>query len=488
MNKVYINEKQLQFHLSDKKKKVFIGGRGSGKSTVLGDEIYQCVTTMPRSRGFLAANIEETIVNYSLPSILERWEMFGLIEEVDFVVNKRPPVNWPKPYNPPKKYNKTITFSNGSVINIISMYGKNAGRGGNFQWGFFDEAALIDKETHDKAVKASVRGALHKVAKIPIDKPFEPEYGEIIKKNGRWFWRIPFRDNPRYMMTGYVSTMPWLSSGQWLLKFEDQEDVSFVESTAWDNIEVLGSEYIHNLKSDLPPHIYDTEVMNKRVSKVENGFYSDFDDDVHTVPESMYNPHKELEISLDFNAGFNSMIVCQSFDKYAYVHDELYVKGNLIVDDLIDEFIEKYQNHPVKRVDIYGDRNGNNKQANARKTIYESIESILRNAGWEIYRPGKGLDAPHEAKHQLINKAFREKNTNLPAVRMNRQNCRGLSISIMKAAMTHDFKKDKRSERRLTENREEATDLSDCFDNWYYFRYKHLSNAHNAGTAVGIFT
>ena len=491
---IYANPKQDAFFESKKKIKVFIGGRGSGKSTVLGDEIYMCVLTMPRSRGFIASATAETIKNYSLPSIIERLGSLGEIYDEDFVVGKRPPSWFHRPYNPPQKYDNIITFSNGTCVDLISMYGKNAGRGGNFQWGYVDEAALIDKETHDKSLMGAMRGNQYKVARIEIDAMWAQmeqfEYGHLDQKGGRYIWVIPFSENPRYRMRGYVSSMPWASSGDWLLKMENNPDVFYIESTALDNIDVLGQEYIDDMKKTLPPIIFEVEVMNERLTKLPDGFYSEFDDNTHTTLRSFYNPQLPIEVSFDFNAGFNSMIVCQNLPNTAYIHDELYVKGNLIVDDLAQKFIQKYQAHPTKEIDIYGDRNGNNKFANSRSTIYERIESSLRSAGWKVFRPKKGLDAPHKDKHEMLNVALKESDPKLPAVRINKLNCKGLILSIMRAPITKDFKKDKSSERRLkgTDFREEATDLSDCFDNWYVFRYKHLMKGLKLGTtsAPGI--
>lgn len=475
--------------------RVFIGGRGSGKSTVLGDIIYEFISTMPRARAFLASYNLETIKNFSLPSIIARLEELGEIQGEDFVVNIRPPDWFEKPYQPPTSFKNVMSFSNGCCIDLISMYTKNAGRGANFQMGMFDEAGLINKETHDKALLGTMRGNLHKVARFDLEEvglqPEEIPFGKVVKKGGRMIWEAPFRENPLYLARFYVSSMPWTASGKWLLDFEEDPNAFFVESTAFDNIEVLGEEYIDNLRESLPSVIFDVEVMNQRLTKVENGFYSEFDEDKHTITKPLYDPTKELDISLDFNTGFNSLIVGQFINQVAYVHENIYVKGNLIVEDLIEEFLRKYDNHQNKRINIYGDRNGNNKRADSRKTIYEGIEEQLIGAGWQVYRPHKGLDAPHKDKHEKINLALRERpGSGLPKIRINKFGCKALIISVNQAPLADGFKKDKRSERRLTgtDHREEATDLSDCLDNWYMFRFDRFSLysfSDGAGAGVG---
>ena len=488
---IYANKKQLQIIHSLKKIKCFVGGRGSGKSTVCGYESYQALTTMPRSRGFIAGADDTKIKLSSLPSIIEAWEMLGMEEGVDFVVGRRPPSFFLEPYNKPKRYDKVISFANGSAIDMLSFYNKNPGRGGNYQWGIIDEAALVSKVILDRSLLPAMRGNYHKLARLEIDARIEIPYGRIEEKRGKAEWVIPFNQNPRYMMIIYSTTIPWSSAGNWIFELEHDDLCEYVEATAWDNLAVLGPNYIPRLEKSLPPAIFKVEVMNERIKQLEDGFYPYFQEEKHVITQNKYDPNKQLEISLDFNAGFNSMIVCQERGDIAYMHDALYVVGNKLVSDLIDDFTEKYKNHKFKKVIIYGDRNGNNRHADSKLTIYQKIENNLREKGWTLYRPQKGLDAFHKDKHEMLNLALRETSQALPKIRVYKANCSPVCISIMQAPMKEGFKKDKRSESRLkgTERRVEATDLSDCFDNWYYAKWEDAWRIENPlGSPAGGLT
>ena len=175
---------------------------------------------------------------------------------------------------------------------------------------------------------------------------------------------------------------------------------------------------MQRMRRAMPELTYMVEVENHRLTQLPDGFYADFSDKHHVTREDVYDTDRALLISLDFNAGFNSMVVAQEYGGRCHFIDELYVKGNKIVEDLIQEFCAKYENHTDKYVEIYGDRTGNSRHANSKSTIYEGVENVLNKNGWRYFRPAKGVDSPHAEKHQLINTAFKEDpKSGLPPIR-----------------------------------------------------------------------
>lgn len=438
---------------------------------------------MPRSRGAIIADTDNTIKNRSLPSIIEKWDMMGLIEGVDFVIGKAPPKDWEKPYNRVKSYKNTISWWNGVVIDLVSLYSEGAARGGNYQFIIADEAALISHQKFLTNVIPTLRGCYHKVAKLEVPSVFEPPFGSVIDRGDEVIWQIPFKDNPLYNSITLVSSMPWTTDGQWLLDFEEDPDACYIEATAVDNQDVVGPDYIDRMRRTMPDIVFRIEVMNERIGKLPSGFYSEFYDTKHVKNVLPYDTNKELIISFDFNAGFNSMIVAQ-FDQASNtlnIIDDIYVKGNLIVDDLVEAFMDRYKHHQLKEVDIYGDRNGNNRYAGSTYTLYQTIENLLIEGGWIYNRSEKGLDAPHKFKHDMINTALKEKEgSQLPKIRIAKK-CKSLIISINTAPITEDFKKDKKSERSSTILQEHATHLSDCLDNLYIFAFKDY---YSLGTSL----
>ncbi len=477
---IYLNTKQLEFLRSDKKFKLFIGGRGSGKSRVNGNEEYQCVTTMPRGKGMLGAATLDIIYNKALPSMQEAWEKLGLRKHTTrmpghYVIGKKPPTHWPTPYNPPELFDNVISWSNGSCTELISLYNKNAGRGGNYQWVSIDEAALIDQDIFSKSIMPARRGSYHKVARIKVPTRVKVPWGKCVNQGGQWYWLAPFKDNPRYNSVRLYTTMPWLRSAYWLFDLKESEKWKYMESTAYDNIEALGPDYIPELRETLTDLVFRVEVMNERIDSVENSFYPYFDEGTHTFIEEMKRSNEPLDIGLDFQAGFICMVVGQMINGTYYIFDVLYVKGNLLVEDLIAKFATKYKRHDHKLVNIYGDQSGKNRSVTSKETAYEVMEKILNKLGWQYYRPDTGLNPNHKEKHEVINNGLKESiGSPLPRLRIHKHKCKSLIMSIHASGITMDFRKDKSSENKKSIPAEQATHLSDAFDYLYYHKFKHL--------------
>lgn len=477
---IYVNPKQKLILNTDKKRRFFVGGRGSGKTTVIADFCLDCVELLPRSSGGLWAPTKEIIEESTLPEIVSRWESYGLIDGIDFVTQKRPPDFFLEPYRKPKKYDKTVSFSNGTVIHLIGLFTERAGRGLSLQWGAGDEMGFVKQQRYTQVLRPAIRGNRKKVVIIELDEPRPVPWGTVSEINGRFYWRYFFEDcSPYYMATLNVSSMPYLEFGKWILKAENDEKACFVESTAYDNLEVLGQEYINNLKEDLDPIEFEIEVMNKRIEQGPETFYPDWDDDKHVTTEDLYNRHQHLEISFDFGR-FNGCTIWQEHGNIIAGIDELFVKSKTVI-DLINKFIAKYKDHEKKHIEIFGDRNGNNFLPNSELTLYQEIEQKLRAAGWTVYNTVSGLDPAHAQKHLFLNKMLKEmpdEPLQLPRVRVHFRRCKNLIISIKKAKAKKDLKKDKSSEHpKSGVQAEHATHFSDTFDNYLFKKYNDLGGA-----------
>ena len=138
------------------------------------------------------------------------------------------------------------------------------------------------------------------------------------------------------------------------------------------------------------------------------------------------------------------------------------------------KFCNEYKGHR-NTVQVYGDRNGNNKQANSELTYYEQILRMLRANKFNCELMVRNrLDPFHQLKHFVINQLLRENDKNLPRIRINQNKCKSTIISLQATPITSDFKKDKSSEKDTSLPQEKATHFSDAFDNYYVVKYQHL--------------
>lgn len=471
---IYVTEPQRELMQSRAALKVFLAGRGSGKTAFGGLMAYLFQYNLPRSKGFICGLTYKQILNNFLPPMIELWESMGLVEDIHFTVGKVPPQEWKRPYNRPKKYDNVITFYNGTCIVLISMDRKDLARGGSYDWGIFDEAVLINKERHDKEIMPMMRGNEHR-------------FSHYFHKN-----------------IIYLSSQSWLPSGNWVPAMrhrmdleKDPEGIHYVESTAKDNAAVGGQEYIDRMRDLLPVVVFDVEILNKMVEQVPDCFYEEFSEDNlysnsydydfgdrmlldFVARDRDYSRENILSFSFDFGGSACFATVHQDDGKADRTINCFFKKRDLttpqnssLISLLVDDLAEAYKGHK-NLVEIWGDRNGNNRQANSALTYYEEIMAMLRKKGFHPVlkvQPGL-LDPAHITRHYVANRLLSGKEKSVPKVLINQNKCKPLIISLQTAPVTIDFKKDKKSEDPKSGTApEHATHFSDCFDNYYVKKY-----------------
>lgn len=480
--KIYLNKKQLLFGSATQKEKVLIAGRGFGKTTQDGVESYVNIIELPRSKGFFLGLTYNQILTKFLPPIMGIWESMGLVEQTNgnighYIVGKQPPSNWQRPYQPPKNYSNVISFCNGSCIEMISFDRRDHARGGNYDWGIVDEAALLDKGRFDKEIRASVRGNV-----------------------------FQFKGHHRHHSIVYTTSMPWLQSGMWVPDMKEQakkqpDEVFYLEGTAYDNIDVLGEGYLRRLKNSLPDLVFRVEVLNERITRLNNAFYDQFSEQKHGYTDAfLYSDNDEqpfgclisdadyvsqlpLCLSMDFGARFTCAVVAQEvitnketvlrFINNFYSKESHEPTDGSIIERCVQQFIDKYRGHKAV-VELWGDRNGNNRVANSQYTFFEQIERQLTKAGFSVeMKVPRSLDPLHHLKHYTINRMLSESDAQTPRIRINLLRCKEMVISIQAAPVTIEFKKDKSSEQEDIPQ-ERATHLSDAFDCLVYRKYHGL--------------
>lgn len=487
---VYHNRKQLQFLYRKypnengvlAKDRTFIGGIGTGKTTVLSTMQYLKALSMPRSLGTLIGCNYKQIVANLLPSIIANWGRLGLVEDIDFVVCKTPPKNWPKPIMGNKNYEHVISWSNGRGIGLMSADRKDLNRGSSFQDSDMDEAGLIKESFYNDIVAGRIRGERHRFGKSPF-----------------------------FEMKCQYSSMPFLASGMWVLNHKELARINptkyyYQESTTADNIKVLGQAYLDRLKDAMDPYTYAREVLNER-SKSSNAFYSALKEHVHLYENSIsYVEHniksvfetafkdadtnslEPLNLSLDPGINFNCCTIYQ-YDKVFNVErcvNNFYVMKPLLLDDLVDKFIAYYTCHINKTVYLWGDRNSNKTEANNDQTLFNQVAKRLRDKGWKVKVMYFGKENPgHKLKHQFMNDLLKEETTKWPKLRISKEKALETYYSLHNSQGKEDYQKDKSMEKKLLNgsSRYMATDLGDTVDYYfwakYYLGYKDKVNDFN---------
>lgn len=470
---VYLNAKQLEFLSAKQQTKVWVGGRGTGKSRIIGHSILQKVKYLPRSRGFLSSTTYNQILTKTLAPIEESWHSVGLKEYKSaadpghYVIGRKPPLSFETPYSSPKKYDNIITFWNGTTIELLSMDRPDLARGGSYDWGEIDEALIVPKEHIDRVLVPSMRGDMYR---------FKRAYHYML-----------------YQICLY-SSMPFSAKGMYLLDYEDKAKESpkeffYIESTAYDNIAILKEEGIERMRKEMDPLIFAIEIMNKRSGRSSHAFYHAFNDDYHCyLPQYLYGYGGDhgitvvgstdrdktaiIDTSWDFSGWFKCCTVWQEKNGTENMIGSFHRKENDSINTVVDDFCIKYADQKFKKVRIWGEPRGHDRTTEG-DTIYTRILWRFKQNGWEaeVLVTAEKSDF-HEVRYEYINDIFMETNSRLPKIRINQEACKSVIIALNNANVTIDGKKDKKDENNKSFNQAHATHYTDTVDYYFVQKYK----------------
>ena len=311
----------------------------------------------------------------------------------------------------------------------------------------------------------------------------------------------------------------------------------FVRASSLDNIDILGESYIRQMKLALPPLVFAISILNIRPKKSGEGFYCNFDPDIHTyidedcpavnasvktkegkqiIGGTAYKTEYEspdfdvlsnikdctldgdlraelpLEIALDYNNLINWICIGQLYKRNGVetlnIVNSMFVKNGGMIQDLIRDYDRYYA--PFKK----RNRNINYYYSHTAKfklhgismdDIKDTVIKELRKYGWQVNPIDMSQAPSHMQKYKDINEAFA--GFGYPAIAINAQNNEALCAAIeqcdVKLSYGHNgttFKKDKGGEKLSVDSQDSTpeelrTDGTDAFDE-LYMGVKHFRN------------
>lgn len=462
--------------------------RGTGKSTILGWVVKEGAYQLPRATGVLVGQTYQQMLSRTLPSTKEGLWMFGFFEGIDYVIGKcGKKLGFAMPFQAPSKWENVIHFRNGFILILVALDNPNSGRGINSYIVIGDEAALMDPEKLFNNVQTTNRATKQEFSKSKLLNAEIFATSTPMTQLGKWF-----TDKEQKIVNAHKRYDP---------SIKNPNEYLFLKANAYANAANLTKGWFDRQEHNAPSKMhYEAEILNIRPNFNLLSFYPRLDPKKHyyenydntyleclgTSPKKTAFDCKQdgdrinnrpLIVSIDWGT-FNSMSVAQDTGtKFNYLKT-FHVKSPKIIDDLIsEEFTPYYASHGNKEVELYYDRNGNNRTANSRITFAEQAINALKKAGWRvIVKTKRTLDPPHREKFIVINYLLQDGGTKgLPAVRINKHNAYNLTVSLENAGARegkNGIEKDKRSERSSVIPQEHATHLSDTFDLPLYWRYK----------------
>ncbi len=517
----YFNRPQLQAQLVAARTTVVVAGRRTGKTdSIAAPFVLKMMQRMPGSTGGIVVPTFKHGLTNTLPGLFAAWRRWGFKKGVHYVVGRRPPKSFAPPITEPHDWEQVISFYNGSVAVILSQDRPGAANSLTLSWLLVDEAKFIDpvKLTQETlpangGIKSHFcRHSFNHAMMILSDMPQS--------KKGSWFLEYEKKMNPDVIAAIEAGVYEVWRIKQKILHMRKQgveppaylrnhlrrldANINKLRSTATyyreyssvENIELLGEQYLRDMKRDLTPLTFQTSIMCKKIGIARDGFYNSMKEDhkynasdfayldslgYEFAPDAMdcradrdLNPFAPICIGADYNANINWFVAGQPDESTNRLNviKSFYVKYDRKLPALVDDFCRYYTHHREKTVIFYYDTTalGSNYAVNNVDFRYTIIQEFERH-GWIVIPVPLGNPMRHDEKYNLINRGFAGLNRLTPY--FNRQNNDDLILAIQSAGIERGrlgFRKNKAGEK-LAESEddllEHRTDGTDAFDTLY---------------------
>lgn len=536
--KMYFNTPQRLAQLVGAHTTVIVAGRRTGKTdSIAAPFVLRNMQRMPGSTGGIVVPTFKHGLTNTLPGLFAAWKRWGLIKGVHYVVGRKPPKSFKAPITEPEEYEHVISFYNGSVAIILSQDRPGAANSLTLSWLLVDEAKFIDfQKLKDEAFPANGgikshfgRHSFNHSVLILSDMPQT--------KKGSWF--LHYKDE---MDTELIVTIEATVYEIWKRKEKVRKlraegkpvpdyirgyirrldrdlnkmrsvAVYYREYSSIENLQLLGENYIKQMKRDLTPLTFQTSILCQRIGIAKDGFYSsmrerhkynasDFEylDSLgyENVPASLdsradadVNREAPICIGMDYNANINWIVAGQPSGDRLNIIKSFYVKFDRKLRELVNDFCDYYRFHNNKTVIFYYDATalGSNFAVN-EQDFHWVVVNEFEKRGWSVESVYLGAPMRHDEKYLLINRGFAGQQRLMPM--LNRQNNDDLILAIQSAGVVrgrNGFRKDKGGEK-LAETEEDLlehrTDGTDAFDTLYIGCEKFPQNYTTAYSVNGV--
>lgn len=533
----YVNSFGMAVEVIDPTNLYIVGGRATGKTTqIIARRSVRVAKAMPGAYFAFTGDFYTNLLSNTIPSMIKGWNDLGLKEGVHYVINEKPPSNFAKPYKKPITYKHTISWYNGCFFKLASMDIISSMAGDSYQHAFGDEVKYQDKAKLDKLLPA-VRGEKMRFghSHYYLGKTFTTDMPNILNIN-EYDWILDQEKNmdPEQIMNVVRASLTVNEIKKALVKAYVKKDAmeyerqkkSFqrwnqrlakvrVNSTLFSmistfaNADILQLDYFKEQLKALGPEEFRPAILSmKHEVKQGEKFYPNlssknfFDDGllleffhqfnfgespVITSDGLKYvNRRQKLEGGMDFG-DMNSLVIGQEQGWVQRLLKNFWTleQNEIAIAKLFREF---FVNHPIKILDLYYDRSGNqnaktqNDRASAVKRHIEYEDD--KPTGWTVNMMSLGQKTIYqEEEFHLMKEMFGETNSKLPKVLIDLHQCRELKSSMevakqvikLNAKGVRGIYKNKSSESIPMARRPMwSTNLSDALK-YYMYRPKYVN-------------
>ena len=535
---IYFNEPQRLTQLIGANISVIVAGRRTGKTdSIAAPFVLRNMQRMPGSTGGIVVPTFKHGLTNTLPGLFAAWKRWGYIQGVHYVVGRKPPKSFAKAIIEPSDYEHVISFYNGSVAVIISQDRPGSSNSLTLSWLLIDEAKFIDYEKLKDETFPANGGIKSYFGKHSFNHSIMILSDMPQTQKGSWFLHYKDKMDEELIDTIKATIYEIWKTKERVRRLKDEGKavpkylkrylrtldtnlnkmrsvaVYYKEYSSIENLQLLGENYIKQMKRDLTPKTFQTSILCQRIGIAKDGFYSsmreghkynasDFEylDSLgyDFAPEAMdcradkdINPLAPICIGMDYNANINWIVAGQPEGRRLNIIKSFYVKFERKIPALIEEFCNYYMHHQNKTVVYYYDTTalGANYAVN-EQDFHWVVCHEFEKRGWQVEDVYLGNPMRHDEKYLLINQGFAGKQRLMPF--FNRQNNDDLILAIQTAGVVrgrNGFRKDKGGEKldETEENLlEHRTDGTDAFDTLYIGVEKFPMNSVYPVSTPGI--
>lgn len=543
----FFNKMQRDTMIISAHDEAYVCSRGTGKSEGIdARRLLQNIWSMPGSTGGLLSPTYAKAWGNTLPAICNALTTWGYYEGIHYFVGRKAPKNMcfklPKRRPLQDAWSNCVHFWNGTILIVLSFNNGMSANSMSLDWILGPEAKFLDYNKIKEEVIPALRGnpefdysPWHHGSLFTTDMP--------VHSKGYWVLDTEQQMDKQHILyirelyALYIETKNQLNlafnqaDNHIIVKLKKQlklinEDLSlarkyclevdpvkiamgktkrytvnYAEYDIFDNLEIVGEDYVFEQKRNLPPLLFQTSCLNQRIHKIKNGFYSALDDNIHFyVPEDDVNTadnfrgnsrkltnascitdcdldmSNALHIAFDSNAAINSMVVAQVHKKLnlCKVINSLFVKTPNKLPELVNKFCDYYETYALKKVVIYYDHTFVWTDGKSNDTLIDIIVSTLQKRRWNCTAVYVGQAPSHKWKHEQIDITLKGLNPDYLFLMFNIMNNEYLKIALESTGIRvgrNGFEKDKSAEA-LEDSPEQPdelkTHITDAVDTLWY--------------------
>lgn len=434
-----------------------VAARGTGKSEGVDARfIIRNVWAMPGSYGALISPTYAKAWGNTLPAICHALAQWGYLEGIHYFVGRKAPqsAGFKQPKRPVLRdaWSNCFHFWNGTVMVVLSFNQGMSANSMSLDWVIGPEAKFLNYEKIKGEVNPANRGNRQYFGDCPWHHSVLYSTDMPTSNMGKWI--LDKRDEMAVPHINYIRNL-YLKLQEYKrkeptehvlrqirelqadldlarryqrpVKPEEGKDreytVYYGEFDVFDNLEILGKDFVWQMYRDSPPLIWRTAFLNERLFKVENGFYSALDDNLHfyipsdngrlsalgnkwdklsscgCLGDGDLNFNEPLHIAFDANASICSACVGQLEGRNMRVIKSFFVKTPGKLADLVKMIADYYLPKLNRDIIFYFDHTFVWENATSSETYADTIQRVFEENRYNITSVYVGQAPRHDWKH-----------------------------------------------------------------------------------------